>query len=102
VNRVILSGPVDSDPEIRTTTTNNKTVGSFRIDTGKGWFTITAWEDLAKDMPPKGTYVLVDGRLSTRSYDKDGTKVYVTEVVASTIEVVGAVAAEAPDDDLGF
>lgn len=99
MNRVILGGTIDNEPEIRATS-GGKSVASFRVNTGKGWFTVTAWEDLAKDLPSKGTYVLVDGRLSTRSYeDKDKRKVWVTEVVASSIETVGG---DEPADDLGF
>lgn len=38
----------------------------------------------------KGSFVAVSGRLETRSYDdRDGRKVYVTEVKADTVEVPG-------------
>lgn len=100
MNRVFMTGKVDSEPKTRAA--GDKTVGDFRLDTGKGWFTITAWEDLAKNLPTAGSQVFVEGRLSTRSYEnKEGQKVYVTEVVASAIEVLGGAGAAA-GDDLGF
>jgi len=43
-------------------------------------------ENLARYMH-KGSLISVDGRLQTRNYDdKDGKKVYVTEVVAQSIQ----------------
>jgi single-strand DNA-binding protein len=33
--------------------------------------------------------VAINGRLSTRSYEKDGQKVWVTEVVANDVKFIG-------------
>lgn len=88
-NLVVIDGTVDSINEPRTTT-GGKPVTDFRINDGKGWFTVVCWEDLASQIPPVGAYVVVSGRLQTRSYDKDGRKVYVTEVIAANLTVVGA------------
>ena len=103
-NLVVLDGTVDSINEPRTTT-GGKPVTDFRINDGKGWFTVVCWEDLASQIPPVGAYVVVSGRLQTRSYEaaNNGGKRYVTEVVAATLTVVGQSAAPtkpAGDDDL--
>ncbi len=48
-----------------------------------------AWRglaDLAKKYLHKGSHVLIEGRLKTRSYeDKNGAKHYVTEVIADEL-----------------
>ena len=84
---IVLSGFVDSD--IRIATPNGKKVAEFRVNTGDGWSSVVAWEELADKVPPRGSHLVVHGRLRTRSYDKNGVKVYVTEVIASVIEQVG-------------
>lgn len=100
----VISGTVDSDPVSRSTGTG-KTVADVRVDTGEGWFTVTLWEKLAETLPSKGDFVVVTGKLRTRSYEnKDKQKVYVTEVNASTIDIIGAPSAHenVPVGDLGF
>lgn len=37
----------------------------------------------------KGSKILVDGRLQIRSYEKDGQKRYVTEVIANSVDALG-------------
>jgi single-strand DNA-binding protein len=91
-NIAIVTGFVDSDVR-RTTTGGGKKVAEFRVNDGSGWVACKAWEEMADRVPERGAHVIVHGRIATRSYDKDGTKVYVTEVIASVIEQVGAPAA---------
>ena len=54
----------------------------------------SAWGTTAeylKKYAKKGNKVLIEGRIATRSYDaQDGTKRYVTEVVASEVEFLSA------------
>jgi single-strand DNA-binding protein len=55
------------------------------------WHRIVLWrqENVANYLT-KGTQVYVEGRLQTRSYDdKDGKKVYMTEVVADNVILLG-------------
>ena len=67
MNKVILMGRLTRDPEVRYTQTNNTVVASF---------------SLAVNFK-KGQQVGVIGRIQTRTWDDDqGTKHYVTEVVA--------------------
>lgn len=52
----------------------------------------SAWGTTAeylKKYAKKGNKVLIEGRISTRSYDKqDGSKVYITEVIAEKVELL--------------
>lgn len=101
MNAVQLLGNLGRDPIIRATRTG-KAVASFSIAVSRiyttpqgeqreltDWINIVAWGPLAEAVRSelkKGSRVFVAGRISTRSYDAlDGTKRYVTEVVAETI-----------------
>lgn len=101
MNAVQLLGNLGRDPVIRATRTG-KAVASFSIAVSRiyttpqgeqreltDWINIVAWGPLAEAVRSelkKGSRVFVAGRISTRSYDaQDGTKRYVTEVVAETI-----------------
>lgn len=104
LNRVTLLGTLGKDAEIKTTqggasvaTLNLATERSWKDkDSGEwkketDWHRVTAWrmEGLANYLT-KGKQVYVEGRLQTRSYDdKDGKKVYATEVVAENIILCG-------------
>ena len=96
MNKVILMGRLTRDPEVRYTTTNNTLVCTFTIAVNRrfkqegqadaDFFNIVAWSktgEFCSKYFKKGQQVGVIGRLQTRNYDdKDGKKVYVTEVVA--------------------
>ncbi|WP_196591225.1 single-stranded DNA-binding protein [Pectinatus frisingensis] len=103
MNKVILAGRLATDPEVRYTQTG-KAVASFRLAVNKrfsrdqqnnaDFFTIIAWQKLAEicgNNLVKGSQILVDGYLQIRSYDaQDGSKRYVTEVIANDIEFMGS------------
>lgn len=96
VNKVILQGRLTKDPAVHYTQQNNTLVSTFtlavdrRIKAGEerqaDFINIVAWSKLGEFCSKyfvKGQQVAVVGRLQTRNYeDKDGKKVYVTEVVA--------------------
>ena len=96
MNKVILLGRLTRDPEVRYTTTNNTLVCTFSLAVNRrfrqegqpeaDFFNIVAWSktgEFCSKYFKKGQQVAVEGRLQTRNYDdKDGKKVYVTEVVA--------------------
>ena len=105
MNKVILIGRLARDPEIRYTQ-SGKAVASFvlavnrqfgRAENGNqpqaDFIPIIAWEKLAEicgNNIRKGSQISVEGRMQVRSYDaQDGTKRYVTEVVAREIEFLG-------------
>ncbi len=106
VNKAILIGNVGRDPEIRYTT-GGQCVANLSIATSDSWtdkqgakqertewHRIVAWGKLAelvKEYVRKGRPLYVEGRIQTRSWqDKDGQTRYTTEIVASTIQFLGA------------
>lgn len=108
MNIVILTGRLVNDPDIRYTQTG-KAVGSFKIanDIGYGdkkktnFPNCVAWDKTAEFLGNyfhKGSPILIQGELQTRSYDKqDGTKAYVTEVNVRNIEFMGGKKEEKAD-----
>jgi single-strand DNA-binding protein len=104
VNKVILIGHLGRDAETKFTpggaavtkfsvATNrrwkDKESGEWKEETD--WSNVTLWrsENLANYLT-KGKQVYVEGRLQTRSYeDKDGKKVYATDVVAEDVILLG-------------
>ena len=97
MNKVILLGRLTRDPEVRYTNGNNTLVASFGLAVNRrfvkegeerqaDYFNIVAWGKLGEHCSnyfKKGQQVGIIGRLQTRNYDdKDGKKVYVTEVIA--------------------
>ena len=100
MNKVILIGRLTNDPEVRYTATNNELVVSFRLAVNRrfvkqgeereaDFINIVAWRKVAEFCNKyfkKGLQIGIVGRLLTRNYDdKDGKKVYVTEVVAEEV-----------------
>ena len=104
MNKVILVGRLTRDPEVRYTQ-SGKAVASFSLAVSRrfsrssdqqntaDFIPIVAWEKLAEicgNNLIKGSQVLVEGRMQVRNYDaQDGSKRYVTEVVAQDIEFMG-------------
>ena len=100
INKVELLGNLGQDAEIRTTT-NGTTVASFSLattesykNTNGDWVDNTTWHNVVLYKPSehvqknlkKGSKLFVEGKISKRDYDnKDGNKVYVTEVIARDI-----------------
>ena len=97
MNKVILMGRLTRDPEVRYTQTNNTLVASFSLAVNRrfarqgeerqaDFVNIVAWSktgEFCSKYFKKGQQVGIIGRLQTRTWDDDqGTKHYVTEVVA--------------------
>lgn len=100
VNKVIIVGNLGQDPEIRTTpqgtpvgTINVATSENFKDKSGEWqenteWHRITLWNylaDTASKYLHKGSKVYIEGKLQTRSYEKDGITRYVTEIRADQL-----------------
>lgn len=140
VNKVILVGRLGKDPEVRYTQ-GGKAVANFSLATDESykgtdgekvkkaeWHNIVVWgnsvENFVKPYLHKGDMVYVEGKLQTRSWEKDGEKKYTTEINVFDIKGLvtggGAEAArpaerttvrdtkarpapqQAADDDIGF
>lgn len=100
MNKVILIGNLVADPELRKTS-SDVSVCTFRIGVQRrfsnqqgvresDFINIVAWRqtaDLCARFLTKGRKCGVVGSLQTRSYDaQDGSKRYVTEVIADNVE----------------
>ena len=100
MNKAILIGNLTKDPEVRTTPAG-VSVCSFTVAVNRrfknqngeqqtDFIPVICWRktaELCGQYLAKGRKVSVIGEIQTRSYDaKDGTKRYVTEVVADEVE----------------
>jgi single-strand DNA-binding protein len=95
-NQVILIGRMTKDIDIRQTTSGT-TVGRFTLavdrfgkDKGADFINCIAFEKKAEVLQMythKGSKIAVIGRIQTGSYtNKDGQKVYTTDVIVNEIE----------------
>ncbi len=112
LNKVMLLGNLGQDPELkmiaggqavlnlRMATTETYLDKSNTRQERTDWHTVTVWgkraEALAKFLR-KGSQIFVEGRIQTRSYEKNGEKRYVTDVVASNIILMGGKRGDAKD-----
>ncbi|MDD3048775.1 MAG: single-stranded DNA-binding protein [Bacilli bacterium] len=101
MNKVFLIGRLTRDPELRYLSNNNTPVATFSIAINRSFenqngqreadfINIVAWRKQAENVKKyivKGALVAIDGRIQTRNYDdKDGKKIYITEVVADNVQ----------------
>jgi len=113
MNKVILIGNLTKDPEL-TSTTGGVSVTRFtvavtrRFKNSEGeyesdFINCVAWRNTAEFVQKyfkKGQKLAVTGSIQTRSYDaQDGTKRYVTEVVAEEVEFVEKRGSGSGDND---
>jgi single-strand DNA-binding protein len=108
VNKVILVGRLGSDPELKYTS-NSQAVAKFSVATSEQWknkqtgdmqektewHRIVVWGKMAEicgQHLAKGRQVYIEGKLQTRSWEDQasGQKKYSTEVVAQTVQFLGA------------
>lgn len=101
LNKVMLIGNLGKDPEVRhmdngvvkatfplATTESYRTPDGVRMERTE-WHNIVMWRglaNLAEKYLKKGKQVFIEGKLTSRSYeDQNGTKRYITEVVAEHV-----------------
>ena len=94
INSVVLVGRLTKDVQVRKTTggvsKSEFTVACDRIGNGADFISCVAWRqpaDFIGQYGKKGNLVGVRGSITTRSYDKDGVKRYVTEVTADDVKL---------------
>lgn len=100
MNKAILVGRLTKDPELKMTENTKREVCQFTIavnrpytnDDGErkaDFINCVVWDKLAENLSKyqkKGNQVAVEGRIQTRNYDdKDGKKIYVTEIFVSNV-----------------
>lgn len=123
VNKVILVGRLGKDPEVRHLE-NGATVANFSIATSETykdrttgerreqteWHNVVLWRglaDVAEKYVKKGDMIYVEGKLRTRSWEKDGVTRYTTEVVGDNMTMLGggnnnSGGSSAPAQDYGY
>jgi len=105
VNKVILIGNLGADPELKYTPSQrplcNLRIATTEVYKDKSgvrqekteWHRVTVWGDQAENCNKylaKGRSVYIEGRLQTRTYDKDGQKHYATDIVADRVVFLGS------------
>ncbi len=104
VNKVILIGNLGKDPEVRhlengtpvcsfslatSETYKDRTTGERKTNTE--WHNIVLWRGLAEVAEKylhKGDQVYIEGKLVTRSWEKDGVTRYTTEIVGNNMTML--------------
>jgi single-strand DNA-binding protein len=100
MNKVLLTGRLTRDPELRVLA-SGKNVTTFSVATneyvGNGkekaeFHSVVAWDrlaDICASYLGKGAMVAVEGRLQTRQWDDEaGKRHWKTEIVAMTVEML--------------
>lgn len=104
VNKVILIGRLGKDPEVRSLE-SGVMVANFTLATSEvyrdrttgerkettEWHNVVLWRNLAEIAQKylhKGDMVYIEGKLRTRSWEKDGVTRYTTEVVGDNMTML--------------
>jgi len=104
VNKVILVGRLGKDPEVRNLE-NGAVVANFTLATSEtykdkttgekkeitDWHNIVLWRgiaEIAQKYLHKGDMVYIEGKLRTRSWEKDGVTRYTTEIIGDNMTML--------------
>lgn len=103
MNKVILIGRLGDDPEVNHLDSGTA-VAKFSLATSERfkdrngekqerteWHKITVWGKLAEVVERyvrKGSQVMVEGKIQTSTYEKDGQKRYSTEIVCQNLQML--------------
>jgi len=103
MNQVILIGRAGKDAEVRYTA-GGTAVASFSLATTKrfrdkagdlkektAWHTLVCWgktAEIAAEFVCKGKQVAIKGEIEYSEYEKDGQKLYKTEIVVEELELL--------------
>ena len=110
MNKCFLLGNLTKDPEVASTSTGiavtkftiacNRNYTNANGEREADFLNIVTWRGLAENCGKylsKGSKVAVTGSITTRSYEADdGSKRYVTEIVADEVEFIKAATESAP------
>ncbi len=106
VNKVILVGRLGKEPEVRNLE-NGATVANFTMATSETykdrvtgerkevteWHNVVLWRGLAEIAAKylhKGDLVYIEGKLRTRSWEKEGVTRYTTEIIGDNMTMLGS------------
>jgi single-strand DNA-binding protein len=118
VNKVILVGRLGKEPEVRNLE-NGATVANFTVATSESykdkttgekkevteWHNIVLWRGLAEIAQKylhKGDMVYIEGKLRTRSWEKEGVTRYTTEVVADNMTMLSTKGSGGSSSSAGY
>ncbi|MBR4520878.1 MAG: single-stranded DNA-binding protein [Paludibacteraceae bacterium] len=105
LNKVILIGNVGSDPDVRYLDRGD-VIASFNLATAErgytmqngtvvpdktDWHSIVLWRNLAtwaERSIRKGMKLYVEGKLQTRTWEKDGQRRQKTEIIADNVQIL--------------
>ena len=104
INNVVLVGRLTKDVEVKKTQ-SGLSVASFTVacdrrlsqeqrnnnEQSADFISCVAWRgsaDFLGQYSHKGDTVGIEGRIQTRTYDRDGQKVYVTEIIANSVSIL--------------
>lgn len=102
-HRIVIVGRLGQEPDARVTSKGKPrtvlrvwTKHTAPAEDGEPiehteWFRVVCWEGYAKaaaEYLHKGSRVYIEGRVQSRSYEKDGQKHYVTEVITSLLKFI--------------
>lgn len=103
LNRATLIGNLGKDPELRKTpqgtsvcTIRLATTESYKGKNGEWlesteWHSVVLWDRLAEiaaELLNKSDRIFVEGKISTRTYEKDGIKKHFTEIIAKNMIIL--------------
>lgn len=107
MNRIILIGRITKDIELKETNSGSK-IARFNLAVPRDYknsegvyetdfincmvFGKTA--EIVSNYTTKGSQLAIEGRIQTGSYEKDGTKVYTTDVVVDKVNFIGTKSSE--------
>ena len=112
INKVVLVGRLTKEVELKKTNSNvsycrftvacsrrvkSKTEGAPDAD----FINCIAWNQSAEFLSKyatKGASVGVEGRITTGSYDKNGQRVYTTDVTAESVRLIGSSGSKQKDE----
>lgn len=104
INKIVFAGNITRDPELKSLPTGTKVV-NFSIASNSKYKNkngemveqtefgnIVMFDKKAEAVAKylkKGDPIYVEGKLQTRSWEKDGVKMYRTEIIANEFQFVG-------------
>lgn len=115
VNKVTLIGRLGKEVESRSLD-NGNTVANFSLATSESykdknsgerketteWHNVVLWKglaEIAQKYLSKGDLVYIEGKLQTRSWEKDGVTRYTTEVVGNNLVMLGKKGGESSSNE---
>lgn len=108
MNNIIITGNLTRGAEMRYLQ-DGKALVKVSIANNEGWgdnkqtnfINCTAFGKTAEaiaNYTDKGSKVLIEGRLSTGSYEKDGARIYTTEIIINKVEFLSKKNGESNED----